>query len=76
MMKQRKKKYLITFYTKLDDDYVDKRQMILKNKYNAMKMYNKLSSEQKTVNIEMEEIRWNTRNIIEYQSTILVKLFY
>lgn len=50
-------KYLITYYTQLDDDYIDKRQMILKNKYNAMKMYDKIASEQKTVNIEMEELR-------------------
>lgn len=60
-------KYLITYYTLLDDDYIDKRQMIFKNKHNAIKMYDKLASEQKTVNIEMEELRkWNTHNIIEY----------
>lgn len=75
-MKQRKKKYLITWYTQIDSDYIDKRQMILKNKYNAMKMYDKIASEQKTVSIELEEIYWNTHNIIEYQSTILVKLSY
>lgn len=50
-------KYLITFYTQLDDDYIDKRQIILKNKYNAMKMYDKIAGEQKTVNIEMEVLR-------------------
>lgn len=50
-------KYLITYYTKLDDDYIDKRQMTLKNKYNAMKMYDKIASEQKTVNIELEELK-------------------
>ena len=61
-------KYLITFYTKLDDDYINKRQMILKNKYNAMKMYDKIASEEKTVNIEIEELKkWNTHNTIEYQ---------
>lgn len=60
-------KYLITFYTQLDDDYIDKRQIILKNKYNAMKMYDKIAGEQKTVNIEMEVLRkWNTHNTIEY----------
>lgn len=70
-------KYLITYYTQLDDDYIDKRQMILKNKYNAIKMYDKLASEQKTVNIEIEELkRWNTHNIIEYLLTTLVKSFY
>lgn len=61
-------RYLITFYTQLDNDYIDKRQMILKSKYNAMKMYDKIASEQKTVNIEIEELKkWNTHNIIEYQ---------
>lgn len=50
-------KYLITYYTQLDDGYIDKRQMILKNKYNAMKMYDKIASEQKTVNIELEELK-------------------
>lgn len=50
-------KYLITYYTQLDDDYIDKRQMILKNKHNARKMYDKIASEQNTVNIEMEELR-------------------
>lgn len=70
-------KYLITFYTKLDDDYIEKRQMILKNKYNAMKMYDKIASEEKTVNIEIEVLKkWSTRKFIEYQSTTLVKLFY
>lgn len=49
-------KYLITFYTQIDDEFIDKRQIIIKNKYNAMKMYNKIASEQKTVNIEMEEL--------------------
>lgn len=75
MMKQRKKKYLITFYTQIDDDFIDKRQIILKNKYNATKMYDKIASEQKTVSIEMEEI-WNTPQSTEYQSTTLVKSFY
>lgn len=49
-------KYLITFYTQIDDEFIDKRQIILKNKYNAMKMYEKIASEEKTVNIEMEKL--------------------
>lgn len=65
-------KYLITYYTQLDDDYIDKRQMILKNKYNAMKMYDKIASEQKTVNIEMEELWWLSTN---YTTTKLNKIF-
>ena len=56
MMEQRKKKYLITWYTQLDDDYIDERHMVLKNKYNAKKMYNDLGAINSTVSIEMEEI--------------------
>lgn len=56
MMKQRKKKYLITWYTQIDNDYIDVRQMVLKNKYNAKNMYNDLSTQDSTVSIEMEEI--------------------
>lgn len=62
-------KYLITFYTQLDDDYIDKRQMILKNKHNAMKMYDKIASEQKTVNIEMEELWWLSTNYMIMKPT-------
>lgn len=55
-MKVKKKKYLITWYTQLDDDYIDKLQMVLKNWYNAKNMYNDLASQDSTVGIEMEEI--------------------
>ena len=62
-------KYLITYYTQLDDDYIDKRQMILKNKHNARKMYDKIASEQNTVNIEMEELRWLFTNYMIMKPT-------
>ena len=65
-MKVKKKKYLITWYTQIDNDYIDKRQMVIKNKYNAKNMYNDLASQNSTVSIEMEELRWNTHNIIGY----------
>lgn len=55
-MKQKKKKYLITWYTQIDNDYIDKRQIVVKNKHNAKKMYNDLASRNSTVSIEMEEI--------------------
>ena len=55
-MKQRKKKYLITWYTQIDNDYIDERHMVLKNKYNAKNIYNDLASLESTVSIEMEEI--------------------
>ena len=65
-MKQRKKKYLITWYTQIDNDYIDVRQMVLKNKYNAKNMYNDLASQDSTVSIEMEVLRWNIHNITGY----------
>ena len=57
-MKVKKKKYLITWYTQIDNDYIDVRQMVLKNKYNAKNMYNDLASQNSTVSIEMEELKW------------------
>ena len=50
------KKYMITYYTKLDNGFIDERQIIMKNKYNANSVYNKLASEQRTINIELEEL--------------------
>ena len=49
-------KYLITYHTQLDNGYIDERQIILKNKYNAKRIYNKIASEQSTINIELEDI--------------------
>lgn len=65
-MKKRKKKYLITYYTQIDSDYIDKRQMILKNKHNAKNIYNELASLDSTVSIEMEEIWWSIQQSTEY----------
>lgn len=55
-MKQRKKRYLITWYTEIDNDFIDVRHMVLKSKHNAKNMYNDLASQDSTVSIEMEEI--------------------
>lgn len=49
-------KYLITYHTKLDNGYIDERQIVLKNKYNAGNIYNKIASEKRTLNIELEKI--------------------
>lgn len=49
-------KYLITYLTQLDNGYIDERQIILKNKYNAKRIYDKIASEQRTINIELEEL--------------------
>lgn len=50
------KKYIITYYTQLDNGYIDERQIIIRNKYNAKRVYNNIASENNTINIEMEEI--------------------
>ena len=50
------KKYIITYHTQLDNGYIDERQIILRNKYNAKRVYNNLASEKRTINIEMEEL--------------------
>lgn len=51
-----KKKYLITYYTQLNNGFIDERQIIIKNKYNAKRVYNNIASEKRTINIEMEEL--------------------
>lgn len=71
-----KKKYLITYYTQLDNGFIDERQIIIKNKYNAKRVYNNLASEKRTINIEMEELYWDTQAYIEFQLIIKIKLFY
>ena len=59
-------KYLITYHTQLENGYIDERQIVLKNKYNAKRIYNNIASEKRTVNIEMEELYWKTLPIIEF----------
>lgn len=66
-------KYLITYHTKLDNGYIDERQIVLKNKYNANSVYNKIACEKRTLNIEMEELIWP---LTEYQLITKIKLSY
>ena len=69
-------KYIITYYTKLDNGFIDERQIIIKNKYNAKRVYNNLASEKRTINIELEELYWHIQHTIEFLSIIKIKLFY
>ena len=69
-------KYLITFHTKLDNGYIDERQIMLKNKYNAKRIYNKIAGEKRTLNIELEELYWQLLPLIVFLSIIKTKLFY
>ena len=47
-------KILITWKTKLDDGYIDKRQIVCKSKTSAKILYNRLAKLDKTVSIRME----------------------
>ena len=47
-------KILITWETKLDDGYIDERQIVCKSKTSAKVLYNRLAALDKTVSIEME----------------------
>ena len=70
-------KYLITYHTKLDNGYIDERQIILKNKYNAKRIYDKLAGKKRTINIEMEEINWPLLLLLTvFQLITKIKLFY
>ena len=45
---------LITWKTRLDDNYIDKRQIVCKSKTSAKILYNRLAKLDKTVSIKME----------------------
>ena len=47
-------KILITWGTKIDDNYIDERQIVCKSKTSAKILYNRLAKLDKTVFIEME----------------------
>ena len=60
-------KYLITYHTQLDNGYIDERQIIIRNKYNAKRVYNSLTGEKNTINIELEELYWPLLPLIVFQ---------
>ena len=47
-------KILITWETRLDGGYIDKRQIVCKSKTSAKILYNRLAALDKTASIEME----------------------
>lgn len=51
-----KKNYLITWYTQLDNGYINERQITCKSKHSANILYDKLATQDKTLSIEMEEL--------------------
>ena len=48
------KNFLIMWKTKIDDNYIDERQIVCKSKTSAKILYNTLAALDKTVSIEME----------------------
>lgn len=48
-------KFLIMWKTKLDNDYIHTRQIVCKSKTSAKILYNRLSKQDKTIYIEMEQ---------------------
>ena len=48
------KKFLIMWKTKLDDGYIDKRQIVCNYERTARFLYDELAKQDKTVFIEME----------------------
>lgn len=49
------KKFLITWQTKLDDGYIDERQIACNYEHSAQFLYDELSKQEKTVFIKMEQ---------------------
>lgn len=49
------KKILITWKTKLDDEYIDERQIVCNYERSARFLYDELSKQEKTVFIKMEQ---------------------
>lgn len=48
------KKFLIMWKTKIDDNYIDKRQIVCKSKTSAKILYNRLAALDKTISIKLE----------------------
>lgn len=52
----KKQKYLITWYTQLDNGFIHERQIVCQSKYSVNNMYDKLAKQDKTISIEVEEL--------------------
>ena len=49
-------KFLITWKTKIDNGFIDERQIVCKSKTSAKILYNRLAKQDKTVSIELEHL--------------------
>lgn len=52
----KKQKYLITWYTQLDNGYIHERQIVCKSQNSTNIMYDKLAKQDNTISIEVEEL--------------------
>ena len=53
-------KYNITVYTQLsNNNYISERTFICKSQYMAKKLINEYAVKENTVDIEVEELKWN-----------------
>ena len=52
----KKQKYLITWYTQLENGFIHERQIICKSQHSTNIMYDKLAKQDKTISIEVEEL--------------------
>lgn len=52
----KKQKYLITWYTQLDNGFIHERQIVCQSKHSTNIMYDKLAKEYNTISIEVEEL--------------------
>ena len=50
------KKFLIMWKTKIDDNFIDERQIVCKSKTSAKILYNRLAALDKTVSTEKERL--------------------
>lgn len=50
------KKFLITWKTKIDDGYIDERQIVCDYERSAHFLYDEIAKKGKTISIEMEQL--------------------
>ena len=55
-IKMGNKKFLITWKTKIDDNYIDERQIVCNYERSAHFLYDEIAKKDKTVDIKMEQL--------------------
>lgn len=52
----KKQKYLITWYTQLNNGFIHERQIVCQSKHSTNIIYDKLAKQDRTISIEVEEL--------------------